>query len=206
LTDTHKLIPEHQQLEIEAQIKKKLEYWEIDTTGMEPASQIKFRNELYDVLVDLRLNHDDFHIYAARSLGLNDNLTEAFQKERAYKSALREYQQWEIWKLERNKARFELEEKYHYDTKHGMHLVRLYLMCAEILRDYKINVKRPDAEFLLSIRNGAWSYDQLIEWAENQDKIMDELYKTSSLRREPERVIINDWLVKTQFDFYQGER
>lgn len=206
LPDIHKLIPEHQQLEIEAQIKTKLDSWNIDTTGMDPAAQIKFKEEIHDVLVDLKLNSDDFHTYAARSLGLNDNLTEAFQRERAYKCALREFQQYEIWKLERNKARFELEEKYHYDVKHGMHLVRLYLMCNEILRDHKVNVKRTDAEFLLSIRNGAWAYDQLIEWAENQDKILEELYKTSTLRREPERVKINDWLIKTQMDFYKNTK
>lgn len=206
LPDTNKLVPEHQQLEIEAQIKSKLESWEIDTTGMDPAAQIKFKEEIHNVLVDLKLNSDEFHMYAARSLGLNDNLTEAFQKERAYKSALREFKQYEIWKLERNKARFELEEKYHYDVKYGMHLIRLYLMCIEILRDHKINVKRPDAEFLLSIRNGAWTYDQLIEWAENQDKILDELYITSTLRKEPERIKINDWLIKTQIDFYKNSK
>lgn len=203
LPDTHKLIPEHQLLEIEAQIKKVLEEWTIDTTGMEPASEIKFKDELANVLISLKLNHEDFDKYAARSLGLNDNLTEAFQKERAYKAALRDYSNWEKWKLERNKARFELEEKYHYDTKHGMHLVRLYVMCAEILQTHKINVKRPDAEFLLSIRNGAWTYDQLIEWAENQNEIINTIYETSTLRRDPERIKINQWLIETQEKFYK---
>ncbi len=203
LPDTHKLIPEHQQLEIEAQIKKVIEEWTPDTTGMEPSAQIKFKEDFENILTQLKLNHEDFDKYAARSLGLNDNLTEAFQKERAYKSALRDYKNWEVWKLERNKARFELEEKFHYDTKHGSHLVRLYLMCIEVLQTHKINVKRPDAEFLLSIRNGAWSYDQLIEWAENQNKIIDDLYKISTLKNEPERLKINEWLINVQLNFYQ---
>lgn len=201
LPDTHKLIPEHQQLEIEAQIKKVLDGWTIDTTGMEPAAEIKFKNELEDVLIDLKLNHEDFHMYAARSLGLNDNLTEAFQRERAYKLALHEYKCWQTWKLERNKARFELEEKYTYDTKHASHLIRLTLMCKEILETHKINVKRPDAEFLLAIRNGLWSYDELMSWYENQAIILDDLYQTSNLRNEPERVKINNWLINSLQDY-----
>lgn len=203
LPDTHKLIPEHQQLEIESQIKKVLEDWTIDTTGMDSAAQIKFKEDLGDIFIQLKLNHEDFDKYAARSLGLNDNLTEAFQKERAYKAALRDYKNWQTWKLERNKARFELENKFLYDTKHGLHLVRLYLMCIEVLKTHKINVKRPDAEFLLSIRNGAWSYDELIEWAEKQNVIINDLYETSTLRKEPERNKINDWLINTQKDFYK---
>lgn len=64
-----------------------------------------------------------------------------------------------------------------------MHLVRLMRMCVEILRDEKCIVKRPDAEELLSIRNGEWSFDRLIEFAEEKDKEADSLYKTSKLPR-----------------------
>ena len=71
------------------------------------------------------------------------------------------------------------------------------------LETHKINVKRSDAEFLLSIRNGAWTYDELIEWAESKNKIINNLYETSTLRREPERTKINDWLIETQEKFYK---
>lgn len=202
LPEGRKLIPDHQQLEIEAQIKNKIDEWTIDTTGMEPSAQIEFKNNLSQVLLDMKLNSEEFHIYAARSLGLDDNLTEAFQKERAYKNALKHYKDREIWKKERNKVRFELEEKFSFDTKHGMHLVRLYLSCIEMLKTHTITVKRPDAEFLLSIRNGAWSYDELIEWASKKDEELNELYKTSTLRHEPNRVEINNWLINTQTTFY----
>lgn len=56
------------------------------------------------------------------------------------------------------------------NTKHALHLVRLLTMCKEILSTGKVIVKRPDAEFLLSIRNGAWDYNKLISWAEQQEK------------------------------------
>ncbi len=34
-----------------------------------------------------------------------------------------------------------------------------------------------------------------MEFAETKDKEIDELYKTSALRREPERAKINEWLI-----------
>jgi uncharacterized protein len=195
LPDTHKLIPEHQLLEIEAQIKHKVEEWNIDTTGMEPDAQIKFKNELSKILLDLKLNNDDMDMYAARSLGLNDALTESFRKERIYKCAMRDYSNYETWKKERNKSRYAMEEKYHYDLKHGMHLVRLFRMCVEILRDGKLNVKRLDADELLEIRSGSWSYDKLMQYANDQNLILYELYKVSKIPNEPDRVKINDWLI-----------
>lgn len=56
-------------------------------------------------------------------------------------------------------------------------------------------MKRHDAEELLAIRNGLWTYEELIDWAEKQDKILDELYKTSTLKIEPNRKKINEWLI-----------
>lgn len=73
------------------------------------------------------------------------------------------------------------------DLKHAMHLVRLMTMCREILQDGEVIVKRPDADFLLSIRNGAWSYEKLIEWADKQDKELTELMKVSKLPKAPDR-------------------
>ena len=205
LPENHRLIPEHQLLEIEAAIRKVLDDWQPDTTGMENDVAIKFKNELFDILVDLKINHDDMDLYAARYLGLDDNLVDAFKKERQYKLALRDWKNYKEWEQSRNKARAELEANFHYDTKHGMHLVRLYRQCLELLRDGKLNVKRSDAKELLEIRNGAWTFDQLIEWADQQDKLIDELYKTSSLPKEPNRVKINNWLINTVSDFLKTD-
>lgn len=203
LPDNSKLIPENQLLEIEAQVKQKIEGWIIDTTGMDNANSIKFNRELEDILIELKINTEEYTGYAAKSLGLNDNLTHAFQKERAWRSAVRDYKNWEEWKLNRNKTRHEIEAKYGYDAKNALHLVRLFTSCIEVLRDHKLLVRRPDAEFLLEIRNGKFSYDELIEWAENKDKELDELYKTSTLKNEPERVKINDWLIDVLMRFYK---
>lgn len=112
---------------------------------------------------------------------------DAYRRERSYHNALSRWNQYQTWKKTRNPERAALEEKFGYDCKHGMHLVRLMRMCAEVLTVGQVRVRRPDAEELLAIRNGAWSYDRLVEWAEQQDASMDELVKTSPLPYSPDR-------------------
>ena len=54
-------------------------------------------------------------------------------------------------------------------------------MGLEILNDHKVIVKRPDREEILSIKNGSWSYEQVIEFADNMQKKLDEAYKATTL-------------------------
>lgn len=78
------------------------------------------------------------------------------------------------------------------NCKHATHLVRLMRMCREIITTGKVEVLRPDAQELIAIRNGAWSYEQLINWAEIQDKELEELYKTCDiLPHQPDRKKLN---------------
>lgn len=107
--------------------------------------------------------------------------------EKRYAVALKQWQQYQRWQRERNPARAELEAKHGYDAKHAMHLVRLLRMCEEILDGRGVLVRRPDAEELREIRQGAWSYDRLIGWAEAQDAKCAALYETSSLPHSPDR-------------------
>jgi predicted nucleotidyltransferase len=90
------------------------------------------------------------------------------------------------WKKNRNEKRSELEEKYGYDTKHAAHCVRLLRMGAETLETGQVNVFRSDAEELLSIRNGSWSYEKIVEYAEQMDKhVRETLYLTTKLPKKP---------------------
>ncbi len=104
-----------------------------------------------------------------------------YQRERQHHNALREWQQYENWQKSRSEKRAALEAKFGYDTKHAMHLVRLMRMCKEILENGNVLVERPDKDELLQVRNGAWAYDALIEWAEKQDQKLTSLYKTCTI-------------------------
>jgi hypothetical protein len=119
------------------------------------------------------------------------NVMQVYERERAYHNAMTEWSQYLNWKKTRNPKRAELEAKFGYDCKHAMHLVRLMRMCREILATAKVQVRRPDWEELLAIRNGAWEYDQLVEWAEQQDSELTELTNISPLPQAPDRVSLD---------------
>lgn len=104
------------------------------------------------------------------------------RKENEYNQAKNEWSQYQTWIHTRNEKRAALERKYHYDTKHASHLVRLLRMAEEILEGKGVIVKRPDAEELLAIKTrGIWSYDQLIDWANKQNSKIEKLYEITTL-------------------------
>ncbi len=111
----------------------------------------------------------------ARLGELGDELEELARRERRYREAHRQWQQYQHWARHRNPARAENEARFGYDTKHGAHLVRLLRMGREILEEGVVRVWRGghDADELQAIRAGAWSYDQLLAWAEDADAALE---------------------------------
>lgn len=192
LPENNTLIPHHQLLEIDAAITKKVSDWQIDTTGLPNEIAIQIKNAMRDILFELKINTEEYDLYAAKYLGLNDNLLEAFKKERQYKNAKREWDNYNEWKKKRNPKRYAIEEKYGMDNKHASHCVRLFRSCRELLETGKFKVKRDDAEELLAIKNGAWTYEQLINFADKEESYLNELYKTSTIPHEPDRKFINE--------------
>jgi predicted nucleotidyltransferase len=134
---------------------------------------------------------------AGTLLGFSDNFLELLDKERAYKGRQEEWRQYQEWVKTRNPDRSALESKYGYDTKHGMHLVRLLRMGEEILQGKGVIVKRPDAEELLGIRNGCWCYDDLLEYAEKKLETLADLYETSTaVPAAPNRIKLDSLCVE----------
>jgi hypothetical protein len=121
-----------------------------------------------------------------------------FTREKQYQAAKTHYDQYLNWVKTRNPARAELEAKFGYDTKHGMHLLRLQRMAKEILTDHVVYVDRQargDREELLDVRFGRRSYESLIDEAERLEAECEGLYKTSTLRKEPDRVRLDDLVI-----------
>lgn len=113
-------------------------------------------------------------------------------KERAYHHKLGEWKSYQEWASNRNEKRRELERKHSFDTKHASHLVRLLRMAKEILTTGQVLVHRPDAAELLSIRNGAWPFEKVKEYAEAMELELDSLLKTTSLPQNPDWQGISD--------------
>lgn len=85
-----------------------------------------------------------------------------------------------------NEVRSALIEEHGYDTKYAMHTVRLLRMGIELLTGKGLVVRRPDAEELVSIRNGAWSLDKVSEWAADTMDQMLALEKKTKLVPAPD--------------------
>jgi len=192
------LIPADQLMAAEAEIKKELEKYQFDFLGeLSEPMKIMIRNSMSDILTDLKISKDDQWLAASRKVGFNDNFIEFMKKERAYKNLKTEWDNFQTWKKNRNVKRAADEAKFGYDAKHAYHLIRLMRMCREILTTGKVIVKRPDREELLAIRNGAWSYEQIVEFAEREDKDLQLVYETSNvLPKTPDIKLLDNLCVE----------
>jgi predicted nucleotidyltransferase len=180
------LIPQDQLTAAEADIQKELDKFSFNF--LEEVSEpikIGLRNIMTEMLAILKITTEDQWLSAARKIGLSDNFIEIMQKERAYKNLKSQWDKYQEWKKNRNPARAAMEEKFGYDGKHALHLIRLLRVCTEVLSTGKVIVKRPDREDLLAIRNGDWTYDRLIQEAKQLDAKAEELYQTSTLPKTP---------------------
>lgn len=78
-------------------------------------------------------------------------------------------------------------------NKHAMHLVRLFLMGTEILEGKGINTYREnDREFLLDIRNGKYSYNDIFEMVDEYKVRFEYAEKHSPLPKKVDRDKINE--------------
>ena len=199
------LIPQDQLAAAMSAVRKKLDSWSVDFLDDMPRDMREgVLQKMAEHISELQVaSNDELWKGAARTIGIQDNFILILDLEQRYATKKREWDNYQEWKKNRNPARAELEAKSGFDTKHGMHLVRLMRMCREILETGKVIVKRPDAEELLSIRNGAWTYDKLREWANEEDAVLEEVAKKSKLPKSPDVHAIDKACVSMIWDHIQ---
>lgn len=91
------------------------------------------------------------------------------------------------------------------NTKHASHLIRLLRMGEEILTTGEVIVKRSDAQELLDIRAGKYTYEELLSSAEGKDELIrGELYENTCLRKKPDVKLAAKVLMEVQ-DLYWRE-
>jgi predicted nucleotidyltransferase len=124
----------------------------------------------------------------SESMQIDTNFLDILHREKAFLNANKHWGEYENWKKNRNPDRAKLEEKFGYDTKHASHLARLTSEGAELLTTGVITFPRYDAEELLKIRNGGYSYDELMKKYGEIDKTFESLEKAFVLPHSPDRV------------------
>ena len=178
--------------EVNKYVKQKLEEWNLSKFPLDEMTRNDLKETIWELITEVSGasiswdNWPEAYWLSAQQklvhdLGLSEQVAKLIQAEYAYKRAVEKYQSWLNWKKNRNKERAVLEEKSGYDTKHASHLVRLMRMGYEILTEGKVIVKRPDREEILAIKKGAWSYEKVMEYADEMQRKLDEAYKITKL-------------------------
>lgn len=139
-------------------------------------------------------------------LGLDKSIVKLYDSERKYRCAKNQYDQYQNWKASRNPARADLEAKFGYDTKHISHVFRLLIQAESILDKHllKVRLDPADREFCRSIRAGAYTYDKVLEMADEQMSKLDSLYESSTLRKAVSLDEIDNLLVNSISNFHGG--
>ena len=203
------VIPTDQILAANAAIKKRCDEWNWhEMENLTPSVRQEIQDEFLRRITEItnwsiEEVDDKIWLSAARSLGFSTNFIEFLDKERNYANQLRDWQNFNKWEKERNPARAALEAKFGFDCKHAMHLVRLSRCCKELMTDGIMRVRRPDADELLAIRNGAWTFFELMEWFEKQTQEIDALYEHSKLPDTPDIKKISDLSVQLVEESWQ---
>lgn len=121
-----------------------------------------------------------------------------------YQAHCDDYKSYQTWLKNRNEQRW-VDVKGHgqkIDGKNMMHCRRLLEMSREIALGKGINVKRENADYLISIRKGEVDLESLIKTAESDIIEINSLFQSSSLPEEVSEKLINDILVNFRKNFY----
>jgi predicted nucleotidyltransferase len=121
----------------------------------------------------------------------------------AFKAHCRAHREYWQWVAERNEERYATNAAHGrgYDSKNLMHTIRLLEMAGEIADEGRLRVRRPNRDFLLEIRSGRHSYEELVAHAESLHAGLTDRFARSPLPEAPDRATINALLVEMRASF-----
>ena len=122
-----------------------------------------------------------------------------------YSQHCKEYKEYQDWLENKNEARW-VDVKSHgqkIDGKNMMHSKRLMSMAREIAEGKGINVRRDDAEYLISIRRGAIDLQTLIDEVESEIVEIDKIFEESDLPDSVDQKFVDELLIKIRKSIYK---
>lgn len=121
----------------------------------------------------------------------------------AYRMHAADWKRYREWEANTNRERWVKTDAGDFiDAKNIMHLVRLTQMNREIASGQGINVRRPNREELLAIRNGERDLSEIIKWSEVEEKEIIEMYRTVDLPDVVDRAWVKELLLGMRSNFY----
>lgn len=130
----------------------------------------------------------------------------SFNKD-GYSTYCRDYREYRQWEQERNDARYRgtLRHGQGYDAKNMMHTIRLLEMAGEIFTEGRLNVRRPNRDFLLSIRAGEFSLEEILSIAEDRLQGLNQAAERSKLPETLDAGWAEQKLVDLRRQLYAGQ-
>lgn len=106
-----------------------------------------------------------------------------------YESHCKRYKEYQQWLEERNPIRFASNGNSNYDRKNMAHTIRLLHMGLELSQNKGFNVVRSaDRDMILDIRNGKYTYEEILDYA---NKVYDEMVNSMKDCKLPDSVDVN---------------
>jgi uncharacterized protein len=116
---------------------------------------------------------------------LEPSFRDEIRRELDYRNEKQSWDNYIAWFKNRNPKRKDLEDRFGYDAKCALHLFRLMFEGMELLLTGKICFPLEQRDELLEIRNGKYSYEEVIEKAKELEKNFDVWYDQSVLSHSP---------------------
>lgn len=122
-----------------------------------------------------------------------------------YSIHCKDYKEYWEWVGKRNDDRYQntLQHGKNYDAKNMMHTFRLLNMAGEIATEHRVNVRRPDREFLFKIRKGEYQYEELMQMIEEKMETIKDQYSHSTLPDAPDQKAVVALLVEMREELYK---
>ena len=128
-----------------------------------------------------------------------------FFNKNGYSTYCKEYKAYWDWVEKRNDVRYENTQSHgkNYDAKNMMHTFRLLDMAIEIAQEKKVNVIRPNREFLLNIKSGKFEYEELLSLATEKQNELSIAFEKSDLQAKPNVDLINKLTFEIRDKLYE---
>lgn len=116
----------------------------------------------------------------------------------AFSSHCKDYKEYKDWEKNRNPVRYLQNKGKQFDRKNVAHAIRLMHMGIEIARGEGVKVDRTniDRDFIMNIRNGNSSYEDIISYLENKKIEMEDAMTSSTLPEKIDIEEINNLLIE----------
>lgn len=110
----------------------------------------------------------------------------SFNKE-GYSAYCKSYHEYWQWVNKRNEARYQqnVEHSLRYDSKNMMHTFRLLYMALDVAKTTQLKVWHENREELLAIKQGLFSYDELLQRSE---QLIEQIHNTAERCELPDHV------------------